>query len=213
MGSLYRVDSSIQGATSVTREIIDEFERGWTEAGGGSVLTRDLVQTPVTPAAWEHALRGREGRPPTAEQAEALALVTDLADEMVAADVIVVGAPLYNWGPSPHVNCWINLLWTDPRFAPRSYPLRGKPIVLVTARGGDGTAGSARDGWDNSAPYVQHTFGPDVFGGDVTVIETPLTLADRVPQMADQSDRAARIRSRSRDLARSRGAELVAIGA
>lgn len=198
MSVLYRVDSSIQGAQSVTRKVADEFERAWREAEPNGVVTRrDLLTTPLSPAVWQKTLTAMEIGVSTSETEPATALARQLADEMVAADVILIGAPLYNWGPTPHMVCWIDLLWTDPRFAPRTYPLAGKPVILDTARGGDSSAGGPRDGWDNSAPYLHRTFGPDVFGGEVTLIETPLTLADRNPRMAPLREKAAELREQS----------------
>jgi FMN-dependent NADH-azoreductase len=70
-------------------------------------------------------------------------------------------------------------------------------VSPATARGGEGAAGGPRDGWDNSVPYLQRTFGPDVFGGDLTLIETPLTLADHNPRMAPLREKAAELRAQS----------------
>lgn len=212
MSALYRVDSSIQGAHSVTRQVADEFERAWKGADPGGIVTRrDLVSTPLSPVMWQNALTAMEAGVSTSETEPATTLARQLADEMVASDVILIGAPLYNWGPTPHMVCWIDLLWTDPRFAPRTYPLAGKPVVLVTARGGDGSAGGGRDGWDNSVPYLQRTFGPDVFGGNLTLIETPLTLADHNPRMTSLREKAAELRAqslaRANQLGRSLGLE------
>ncbi|WP_033288545.1 FMN-dependent NADH-azoreductase [Amycolatopsis jejuensis] len=209
MSTLYRVDSSIQGGRSVTREITDELERAWSAAApGGFVSRRDLVTTPLGPSVWAAALAAREAETPTPGQQPAVDLATTLASEMLSADLIVIGAPLYNWGPSGHVKCWIDLLWTDPRFAPRTYPLTGKPVVLVVSRGGGASAGAPKDGWDHSVPYLEQTFGHEVFGGDVTVIETELTLADRSPAMVHLRELAAELRAQSRELAKETGAAL-----
>jgi len=209
MSTLYRVDSSVQGDRSVTREIADEFERAWAGAApGGAVNRRDLLDTPLSPAAWTAALAARESAVPTAEQRAAAGLAGTLASEMLAADVIVVGAPLYNWGPSEHVKCWIDMLWTDPRFAPRTYPLTGTAVVLVVSRGGGASAGAPQEGWDHSVPFLLRTFGGDVFGGDVTLIETELTLADHSPAMAHLREKAVELRAQSRERAARTGAAL-----
>ncbi|MDF0530584.1 NAD(P)H-dependent oxidoreductase [Tsukamurella sp. 8F] len=207
--SLCRVDSSIQGAASVTREIADEVEKAWlARLPGAGVVRRDLTQSPVSPAMWTDALMGRRAETPTPAQQAAVALATELGDEVLAADALLVCAPLYNWGVSGHVKCWIDMLWTDPRFAPRTYPLAGRPIVLVVARGGGASPGAPQEGWDHSVPYLVRMFGDEIFGGDVTVIETELTLADRSPAMAHLRDRAADLRARNHELAAATGAAL-----
>lgn len=209
MRSLYRVDGSVRGDRSVTREITDEFERAWSAAlPGGTVHRRDLLTTALSPAVWTAALAARESSERTPEQRSAADLAGTLAAEMLAADVIVIGAPLYNWGPSAHVKCWIDLLWTDPRFAPRTYPLTGRSVVLVTSRGGGASPGAPQEGWDHSVPFLLRTFGPDVFGGEVTLIETELTLAGHSPAMAHLRERAAELRVRNRELAARIGASL-----
>lgn len=209
MNVLYRVDSSIQGTESVTREITDEFERAWTAANpNGKVTRRDLLTTPVSPATWAESLATHGTVAPTAAEQAAAALATNLADEILAADVIVIGAPLYNWGPSPHVLCWIDMLWTEARFAPRTYPLARKPVVLVTAQGGDDSRGGPRDGWNHSLPYLTHNLGPHVFGGDITLIDTPLTLAGHSPALAQFTGRATELRAESHRRAREVAANL-----
>ncbi|MBB4687189.1 FMN-dependent NADH-azoreductase [Amycolatopsis jiangsuensis] len=214
MSTLYRVDSSIQGDVSVTREITDEFERAWSAtAPEGVVNRRDLVTTPLAPAVWTAALAAHGAGERTKEQQSAADLAADLAGEMLAADAIVIGAPLYNWGPSQHVKCWIDMLWTDPRFGPRTYPLTGKPVVLVVSRGGGASVGAPQEGWDHSVPYLLRTFGTDVFGADVTLIETELTLAGRSPAMAHLQDKAVELRARSHELARETGEALAKLAA
>jgi FMN-dependent NADH-azoreductase len=212
MSTLYRVDSSVQGDRSVTREIADELERAWSAAApGAEVQRRDLLATPVSPAVWTAALAARTAGEPAPEQRAAADLAAALAGELLAADAVLVGAPLYNWGPSQHLKSWIDLLWTDPRFAPRTYPLGGRPVVLVVSRGGGTSPGGPREGWDHSVPFLRHTFGPDVFGGQVTVIETELTHADHSPAMAHLRERAAELRARNRVLAAETGRALAGL--
>lgn len=209
MRTLYRVDSSVQGDQSVTRALADEFERAWSAAlPTGVVNRRDLLATPLSPAAWTNALAARASEKRTAQQQGAASLAATLASEMLAADVIVIGAPLYNWGPSEHIKCWIDMLWTDPRFAPQTYPLTGKSIVLMVSRGGGTSTCAPQKGWDHSVPFLLRTFGSDVFGGDVALIETELTLADHSPAMAHLRGKAVELRAQSQVLAEQAGTSL-----
>lgn len=208
MSTLYRIDSSVQGDQSVTREVADELEQVWSATRANNLVRRrDLVTTPLSPTAWTNALTARTAEVPTLEQQEALDLAAELAGEILAADVIVIGAPLYNWGISEHIKCWIDMLWTDPRFAPRTYPLTGTPVTLITASGGGTSPGTPQEGWDHSVGFLRHTFGT-IFGGEVTQIDTQLTLADHSPAMAHLRERAVGLRTHSHEVARETGATL-----
>jgi FMN-dependent NADH-azoreductase len=207
--TLFRVDASIRQEGSVSRELADAVERSWTERHPhDAVVRRDLTASPLPGAAWLLAAAAlfvpAEQRSP--EQLDAAALAAQLGDEVLAADAVVIASPLYNFGVSQHLKTWIDLLITDPRFAPGASPLIGRPVTVVVARGGGYSAGTPREGWDHATPYVQRIFG-DVFGGDVTVVTAELTLADVTPEMAHLRDLAAGSRADAIDLAATTGRE------
>lgn len=105
------------------------------------------------------------------------------------------------------------MLWTDPRFAPRTYPLTGKSVVLMGSRGGGTSPGAPQEGWDHSTPFLLQTFGSDVFGGNVTVVETELTLVDHSPAMAHLRDKAVELRAKSQALAARAGTSFAELAA
>jgi FMN-dependent NADH-azoreductase len=207
--SLLRVDASIRTGGSVSREVADSVETAWRALRPGSVTRRDLGRDPLPAAAWADAVS--VGQTPeaerTPEQREAVALAAALADELLAADAVVVAAPLYNFGVPHHLKAWIDLLITDPRLAPGTAPLTGRPLALVIARGGGYGPGTPRAGWDHATPYLLQIFGA-VLGADVTLIEAELTLAAVNPAMAALVDEAARGRDRAHALASETGRAL-----
>ena len=207
--TLFRLDSSIRTEGSVSREVADAVERAYLDQHrDDTVVRRDLVADPVPAGAWPAAVQA--GTTPedhrTEAQAEAVALATRLADEVVSADAVIVAAPLYNFGVSQHLKSWIDLLITDPRFAPGTAPLAGTPVALVVVRGGGYGEGTPREGWDHATAWMRRILA-DVWGGDVTVVETELTLADVVPAMAELRPLAAQSRSRAREVAEATGKE------
>jgi FMN-dependent NADH-azoreductase len=213
MSTLFRLDSSIRGAASVSHEIADTLVAAWLdEHPDGTVTKRDLAETPVSPADWANAVSVGFGAELTDERKAAVALATAIADEMAAADTIVIGAPFYNFGVSSHLKAWIDLLITEPRFAPGSQPLAGKPVVLVITRGGGYGPGTPREGWDHATAYLRRIFG-DVFGGELTLVETELTLAEVNPAMADLREKAAELKSQSHALADETGRALAKLAA
>ncbi|TQM02962.1 FMN-dependent NADH-azoreductase [Pseudonocardia kunmingensis] len=203
--TLFRVDASIRVEGSVSRELADTVERTWIEHHPHDrVLRRDLAADPLPADAWQLAatagFTAEEDRTPA--QRDAVALAARLADEVLAADALVVASPLYNFGVSQHLKTWTDLLIADQRCGPGRLPLQGKPVTVVVARGGGYSPGTPRDGWDHATPYVERIFG-DVLGGDVAVVTAELTLADVNPHMADLRDLAAASRSSARELAES----------
>jgi FMN-dependent NADH-azoreductase len=214
--TLFRVDASIRTEGSVSRELADAVERAWIEQHPhDTVLRRDLGVDQLPSDAWHLAatasFAAEEDRTPA--QRDAVALAGRLADEVLAADAVVVASPLYNFGVAQHLKTWMDLLITDPRFGPGQSPLQGTPVTVVVARGGGYAPGTPREGWDHATPYVERIFG-DVFGGDVAVVTAELTLADVNPHMAELRDLAAASRATARELAESTGrahARLVAL--
>lgn len=184
--SLFRLDSSIRVDGSVSREVADALENAYVEQHPNATVTRrDLVADPlpnVWPVAAFAGFTPEDQR--TDEQRAALAVAAGLADEVLRADVVVVATPLYNFGVPAHLKAWIDLLITDPRFAPGASPLAGRPVTLVVARGGGYGAGTPREGWDHATPYLVRILA-DVWGADLTVVEAELTLAPVTPAMAE----------------------------
>ncbi len=184
--SLFRLDASIRQDGSISREVADTVESAWlADHHGDTIVRRDLGALPLPATAWSTAVSAAyvDAADRTPEQAAAVALATELADEFIAADAAVIAVPLYNYGIANHVKAWIDLLITDPRFASGAPQIMaGRPVVLVIARGGGYGVGTPREGWDHATPYLNRIFG-DVWGMDVHVVEAELTLADVVPAM------------------------------
>jgi FMN-dependent NADH-azoreductase len=210
--SLLRIDSSIRTEGSVSREVLDSLERSFTDSHpGAGVVRRDLGRDPVPAPTW--AVATAAGMTPedrrTDEQRAAVALATELADELVAASAVVIGSPLYNFGIAAHLKSWVDVLVTDPRFAPGTSPLAGRPVVVVVSRGGGYGPGTPREGWDHGTGWLVRILG-DVWGADVTVVEAELTLAEVVPAMAELRPLAAQKRAEAHEAAEKLGAALVA---
>jgi FMN-dependent NADH-azoreductase len=207
--TLFRLDSSIRHEQSVSREVADAVERAWRDQRPEvEVIRRDLAVSPVPADAW--ALAVSAGAVAEAErspgQRDAVTLASSLADELLAADAVLVAAPLYNFGVPHHLKAWIDVVITDPRLAPGTTPLQGRPATIVVARGGGYGAGTPREGWDHATPYLVRIFS-DVFGADVTVVTAELTLADVNPHMADLRELAAQSKAQALDLAVATGRE------
>src|SRR6478609_9132661 len=136
--TLFRLDASIRTEGSVSREVADTFVSAWSKTHpDASVVQREIGTTPLPSTAWPNAVTAGWVDPAerTAEQHNAVALATQLADELFDADAYVVATPLYNYGIQSNLKTWIDLLITDPRMATGGeQPLAGRQLVLVVAR-------------------------------------------------------------------------------
>lgn len=110
MTTLLHIDSSIRSIGSVSRQLTAEFIRKWKDVRpGDTVVERDLAHNPV-PHLTEQMMGAfftpADARSP--EQAQTVALSDGLVDELFRADVIVLGAPMYNFSISSALKAWID---------------------------------------------------------------------------------------------------------
>jgi FMN-dependent NADH-azoreductase len=162
---LLRIDSSARN-NSVSRQMTDKFVTEWLEKNpGGEVIERDLTLTTL-PAITEEWSSGSFTDPQkrTAAQRQALAMSDIFIGEIEAADVIVIGAPMYNFAISAPLKGWIDNIVRPGRtvgFGPTGPQglLADKKVFILTARGGSYRPGSARAGHDYQEPYLRLILG------------------------------------------------------
>jgi FMN-dependent NADH-azoreductase len=194
MAHLLHLDSSADLQTSRSRALTATFVDAWLAADpGNTVTTRDLHLDPVPHIAdaslhWPSRLRAPGSTPPP----EAEALQADLLDELIAADALVIGAPLYNYSLPSTLKAWIDHIHVPgvtASFDGDTQPLAGRPAVVITSRGGSYDAGTPTADWDHEVPALRLILG-DALGMEVTVISTSLTLAEEIPSLAPQIERS-----------------------
>ncbi len=142
---LLHIDSSVLGDASVSRRLSAEVVAKLQAAHPGlEVTTRDLAATPLPhlTSALVAATRG-----PSAD-ARPTAFADDFAalDEFLAANVVVIGAPMYNFTISSHLKAWLDRLTVPGKtFAYADGAPKGlcgdKRIIVASSRGGIYTAG------------------------------------------------------------------------
>ncbi len=174
-----RVDSSARRSGSLTRPLADALlDQLSLRHGELAVRVRDLAAEP--PAFVDQAWVEANATPPeqrdSAQQA-VLAPSDALVAELMAAEVLVIGVPLYNFGVPAKLKAWIDMV-ARARLTFRytsSGPeglLRGKKAYLVVATGGARAGGEI----DFATGYLRHVLR---FLGieDVQVIAADRTLS------------------------------------
>ncbi len=140
--NILRVDGSMRRTGSISRQLTDEvIDHLKTEAADADIHVRDLAQPlPFVDEAWINAnFTDPDDR--TAEQRQTLAKSDSLVEELEAADTIVIGLPIYNFGVPAAVKAWIDLIARARRTfkygenGPEGL-LTGKTAYIVVASGG-----------------------------------------------------------------------------
>ncbi|HVW41447.1 MAG TPA: NAD(P)H-dependent oxidoreductase [Amycolatopsis sp.] len=207
MPTLLRLDSSANPRSSVSRELTGVFTQAWQ----GEVVERDLHASPLPhlpDSALHYAPRLRvdgETPDPAAEKLQA-----ELIEELLAADAVVIGAPMYNWSVSSTLKAWldyVHVLGTTVPFDTKDQPLAGKPAVVISSRGLTYATGTPDEGNDHAVPPIVRTLGTSM-GMAVTTILAELTLAERMPPLAPMAPKAKESLTAARDQARTLAAKL-----
>lgn len=206
--SLYRLDASINPATSHSRALADLVEAEWTSEHPDSAITRrDIGTDPLPATTWRTlVLSGMTADPDlTEEQRSARALATTLADELIETDAILLAIPLYNWGVAAHVKSWYDVTYTDDRI--KSGALAGKPVVLASVLGSDYRPESGKAHWDHSTPWLRHVI-ENIWKADLLVVQRQLTLVGVNPAMDGLKDDAVEVHAAAQQLAVEHGRTL-----
>jgi FMN-dependent NADH-azoreductase len=129
-------------SSRLARRIVERLQAAWPEAAAATITVRDLGRT-AHPELNESALQALFTPPEqrTQEQAARVALDDALIAEVQAADVVVLGVPMYNFGvPAPLKN-WIDAIsrakvtFQYTANGPEGL-LKGKKVYVALTRGG-----------------------------------------------------------------------------
>jgi FMN-dependent NADH-azoreductase len=161
---LLHIDSSVLGPHSVSRQvsaaIVDRLSKATPAL---EVVYRDLATTPLAHLSGSH-LAAAQGAVP-----EAVALQQDLAagqtvlDEFLAADIVVIGAPMYNFTIPSQLKAWIDrILVSGKTFKYSAQGVEGlagnKRVIIAISRGGFYGAGTPSAAAEHLETYLRWVF-------------------------------------------------------
>jgi FMN-dependent NADH-azoreductase len=163
MANILVLNSSVLGDGSVSRGLVAEAVGRLLKAHpGATVVERDLGVTPM-PHLVTANVAGVRGVAATAPELAARALSDKLIAELRAADIIVIGAPMYNFSISTGLRAWFDyVLRAGETFkyseaGPQGL-LSGKRVIVVETRGGLYSEGPAK-AIDFQEPYLRTLLG------------------------------------------------------
>ncbi|HBI68201.1 MAG TPA: FMN-dependent NADH-azoreductase [Massilia sp.] len=141
--NILQITSSLRGEQSESNRVANSIVAKLVAANpNASVVTRDLARQPhpqLDEAALGALFTPAESR--TAEQSARVALDDALIAQVQAADVVVIGAPMYNFGIPVQLKSWFDAIacagvtFRYTENGPEGL-LKGKKVFVATARGG-----------------------------------------------------------------------------
>jgi FMN-dependent NADH-azoreductase len=151
---LLHIDSSALGGYSVSRQltadIVAELKRATPDL---SVRYHDLAAQPLPH--WT----------PVADAADPAAVLgTEMLEEFLAADVVVIGAPMYNFAISSQLKAWLDrILVAGKTFrytanGPEGLA-GGKRVIVASSRGGFYGKDTPASAMDFQEPYLRAALG------------------------------------------------------
>jgi FMN-dependent NADH-azoreductase len=163
--TILHIDSSPMGDRSISRKltgkVLAELQARFP---GSKVTTHDFAATPLPHV--NGPMLGAFFTPPDQRSAEQVQLATqsdELITELFAADVIVIGVPMWNFGIPSSLKAWIDhVIRAGKTFAygangPEGLIPAGKKVIIVSSRGAVYTEGPYQS-LDFQEEYLRSVF-------------------------------------------------------
>jgi FMN-dependent NADH-azoreductase len=195
---LLHIDSSILGNHSVSRQLSAEIVAQWLNNHPQTTVEYlDLaVHTPSHFSADAIAIKTGAQAQPTEVQRHENAQSEQLVSQFLASDVIVIGAPLYNFSIPSQLKAWIDRLAQPGRTFKYTEKgpvglAGGKTVIVASSRGGVYASSEGGQAMEHQESYLKVVFG--FFGiTDVRYVRAEgLAMGDAAKLTAIASARAA----------------------
>jgi FMN-dependent NADH-azoreductase len=162
---LLHIDSSVLGPNSVSRQLSAAIAERLTRATPGLQVTyRDLSSAPLSHLAGPHLAAAQGTVPSDAAIAQDLATGRAVLDEFLAADIVVLGAPMYNFTIPSQLKAWIDRIVVGGKtfkYGPQGAEgLAGdKRVIVAISRGGFYGPGTPTAALEHLESYLRGVFG------------------------------------------------------
>ena len=167
MSHLLHIDSSILGTNSVSRQLTAQIVASWRAGHPATdVSYLDLaVSAPSHLSAESLGFRMPAGAADLSEAQQRENAVSEaLVSQFLAADVVVIGAPLYNFSIPTQLKAWIDRIAQAGRTF--TYTDKGpvglaggKTIIVASTRGGVYSTSDAGNAMEHQESYLKTVFG------------------------------------------------------
>jgi len=162
---LLHIDASIQGANSASRQLSAAVVERLRKATPDLEITyRDLAAQPLSHLSGEHLAASQGAAPESSAVQQDLAASQAALEVFLAADIVVIGAPMYNFTIPSQLKAWIDrILVAGKTFrygASGPEGLAGnKRMIIAISRGGLYGAGAPAAVLEHLETYLRGVFG------------------------------------------------------
>ena len=165
--NLLHIDSSPLGAASVSRQLTADIVKAWVSAHSNArVVYRDLAAAAPDHLSGEviQVVKFGNRENLNERQRAELALTDELVDEFLAAEVVVIGAPMYNFSVPTQLKAWIDRICQAGRTFryTETGPVglaAGKKVIVASARGGRYAETPKEVALDHQEAYLRAVMG------------------------------------------------------
>ena len=163
---LLHIDSAITGSNSVSRQLTAQVVAAWTAAHPGTqVEYLDLVANAPAHFTME-AMAPRTGQTEGLSEVQVRenAVSEQLVSQFLAADVVVIGAPFYNFSIPTQLKAWIDRLAQPGRTFKYTEKgptglATGKTVIVASTRGGAYSTSDGGQAMEHQESYLKVVFG------------------------------------------------------
>jgi FMN-dependent NADH-azoreductase len=163
MATLLHIIVSPRGHFSISRRLSTAAVDAWKDKNPrGKVIERDLTRTEMTFVDLDW-ISGAFSTPEqhTDNHKRALAISDELIHELLEADEIIIGTPMYNFAVPAVLKAWIDQVVRFGKTfkygkAGREGLANGRKVVVMVASGQKYDAASGLEAYDFEIPYLRH---------------------------------------------------------
>ena len=162
---LLHVDASIQAANSASRQLSAAVvTRLRSNTPDLEVIYRDLAATPLTHLSGAHLAAAQGATPESPNLQQDLVAAQAVLEEFLAADIVVIGAPMYNFTIPTQLKAWIDRIVVAGKTF--RYGAEGpvglasdKRVIIAISRGGLYGPGAPAAVLEHLESYLRGVFG------------------------------------------------------
>jgi FMN-dependent NADH-azoreductase len=163
--TLLHIDSSVLGPHSISRRVSSAIvDRLRQTTPNLDIIYRDLTATPLSHLSGSHLAAAQGAAPTDPAVQQELSASQAVLDEFLRADIVVLGAPMYNFTIPSQLKAWIDrIVVAGKTFKYGAHGPEGlagdKRVIVAISRGGFYDPSTPAAALEHLESYLRGVFG------------------------------------------------------